>query len=269
MDWGLRDKVVIITGAGNGIGRATAELFAAVGAGVVLADVEYGAAQTASREIEAAGGRAWTVQCDVSREESVRAMVESVVLRFNRIDVVHANAAIQINKEAIETTAEEWDRLHGVNLKGVFLTCKYTIPVMQRQKKGAIVISSSGHAFVTYPNYSAYAATKGGELAYMRGLALDYAKDGIRANCIIPGATDTRLVRGYIEDSSNPEETPCKRLLGSIPMGRLAKLPRTSPGVCSFLRPTSPLMSLAPAWRWMVVCWPMDSSPPLCIRARP
>lgn len=230
VDWGLRDRVVIITGAANGIGRATAGLFAEVGAVVVLADVEYGAAQTASREIEAAGGRAWTVQCDVSREDSVRAMVESVVLRFNRIDVVHANAAIQINKETIETTAEEWDRLHGVNLKGVFLTCKYTIPVMQRQKKGAVIISSSGHAFATYPNCSAYAATKGGELAYMRGVALDYAKDGIRANCIIPGATDTRLVRRYIEDSSNPEETR-KRLFGSIPMARLAKPEEVAQGV--------------------------------------
>jgi meso-butanediol dehydrogenase / (S,S)-butanediol dehydrogenase / diacetyl reductase len=230
VDWGFRDRVVIITGAANGIGRATAGLFAAAGAVVVLADVEYDAAQVASREIEASGGQAWAVHCDVSREESVRAMVESVVLRFDRIDVVHANAAIQINKEAIETTAEEWDRLHGVNLKGVFLTCKYTVPVMQRQKKGAVIISSSGHAFVTYPNYSAYAATKGGELAYMRGLALDYAKDGIRANCIIPGATDTRLIRGHIEGSSNPEEAR-KRLFGSIPMGRLAKPEEVAQGV--------------------------------------
>jgi NAD(P)-dependent dehydrogenase (short-subunit alcohol dehydrogenase family) len=230
VDWGLRDKVVIITGAANGIGRATAELFAAEGAVVVLADVEDEAAQTAAREIEVAGGRAWALHCDVSNEGSVQAMAESVVQRFNRIDVVHANAAIQINKEAIATTVEEWDRLHGVNLKGVFLTCKYTIPVMQRQKQGAIVISSSGHAFATYPNCSAYAATKGGELAYMRGLALDYAKDGIRVNCIIPGATDTRLVRGYIEDSFNPEETR-KRLLGSIPMGRLAKPEDVARGV--------------------------------------
>ena len=230
VDWGLRDKVVIITGAANGIGRATAKLFAAEGAVVVLADVEDETAQAAAREIEAVGGRAWALHCDVSSEGSARAMAESVLQRFNRIDVVHANAAIQINKEAIATTVEEWDRLHGVNLKGVFLTCKYTIPIMQRQKQGAIVISSSGHAFATYPNCSAYAATKGGELAYMRGLALDYAKDGIRVNCIIPGATDTRLVRGYIEDSSNPEETR-KRLLGSIPMGRLAKPEDVARGV--------------------------------------
>ena len=230
MDWGLKNQVAVITGAANGIGRATASVFAAEGSIVVLADVDHSLAATASKEIESAGHQAWAVQCDVSRADSVKAMVDAVVQRFGRIDVVHANAAIQINKEAIAVTEEEWDRLHGVNLKGVFLTCKYVIPVMQRQKKGAIVISSSGHAFATYPNSSAYAATKGGELAYMRGLALDYAKDGIRVNCIIPGATDTRLVRGYIEDSSNPEETR-KRLLDSIPMRRLAKPEEVGRGV--------------------------------------
>ena len=226
----MRSKVVVITGGANGIGRATASLFASEGAVVVIADVEYDPAERASHEIAAAGGKAWAVGCDVSRAESVRTMVENTVERFGRIDIAHVNAAIQINKEAIEVTEDEWDRLHGVNLKGVFLCCKYVIPVMQRQKKGSIVISSSGHAFATFPNCSAYAASKGGELAYMRGLALDYAKDGIRVNCIVPGATDTRLVRGYIEDSSDPEETR-KRLLDSIPMRRLAKPEEISHGV--------------------------------------
>ena len=230
MDWGIRGSVVVITGAANGIGRATAGVFAAEGAVVILADVDDALAEKSAHDIQGTGGKAWAVQCDVSRPASVIAMVDAVVQRFGRIDVVHANAAIQINKEAIAVTEEEWDRLHGVNLKGVFLTCKYVIPIMQRQKKGAIIISSSGHAFATYPNSSAYAATKGGELAYMRGLALDYAKDGIRVNCIIPGATDTRLVRGYIEDSSNPEETR-KKLLESIPMRRLAKPEEVGRGV--------------------------------------
>jgi len=227
VDWGLKDKVVVITGAANGIGRATATVFAAEGATVVLADVDYALAEKSAAEI---GGKAWAVQCDVSRGDSVKAMVDAIVQRFGQIDVAHVNAAIQINKEAIAVTEEEWDRLHGVNLKGVFLTCKYVIPVMQRQKKGAIIISSSGHAFATYPNSSAYAATKGGELAYMRGLALDYAKDGIRVNCIIPGATDTRLVRGYIESASDPEATR-KKLMESIPMGRLAKPEEVGRGV--------------------------------------
>lgn len=230
MDWGLQNKVVVITGAANGIGRATADVFAGVGAQVVLADVDHALATKASEEITSAGGKAWAIECDVSRTDSVKAMVESIIQRYARIDVVHANAAVQSNKEAIAVTEEEWDRLHNVNLKGVFLTCKYVIPVMQSQKKGAIIISSSGHAFATYPNSSAYAATKGGELAFMRGLALDYAKDGIRVNCIIPGATDTRLVRGYIESSSDPVATQ-KRLMDSIPMGRLARPEEVGRGV--------------------------------------
>ncbi|MCU1274192.1 MAG: putative short chain dehydrogenase [Bryobacterales bacterium] len=220
--WRMEDKVVIITGAANGIGRATANLFAAQRAIVVLADVEHAAAQEASREIDAAGGRARAIECDVSQAESVRRMVHDTIEQHGRIDVLHANAAIQINKEAADVTEEEWDKLHGVNLKGVFLTCKHVIPVMRRQEKGAVVITSSGHALATYPNCSAYAATKGGQVAYMRGLALDYARFGIRVNCVIPGATDTRLVRGYINDSKDPEETR-KRLLESIPLNRLAR----------------------------------------------
>ncbi len=219
--WGMEDKVVVITGAAHGIGRATAAVFSAEGAIAVLADVEHAAAEEAAREIVAGGGKACAIDCNVSQGESVRRMVTLVMERFGRIDVLHANAAIQINKEAVEITEEDWDNLHGVNLRGVFLTCKYVIPVMRTQKKGAIVITSSGHAFATYPNCSAYAATKGGELAYMRGLALDYARDGIRVNCVIPGATDTRLVQGYINDSENPDETR-KRLLESIPLRRLA-----------------------------------------------
>jgi NAD(P)-dependent dehydrogenase (short-subunit alcohol dehydrogenase family) len=219
--WGMQDKVVVITGAAHGIGRATAAVFSAEGAIVVLADVEYTAAQEAAREMVAKGGNACAIECDVSQGDSVLRMVQLVVQQFGRIDVLHANAAVQINKEAIEITEEEWDKLHGVNLRGVFLTCKHVIPVMRRQKHGAIIITSSGHAFATYPNCSAYAATKGGELAYMRGLALDYARDGIRVNCVIPGATDTRLVQGYINDSENPEETR-RRLLDSIPLRRLA-----------------------------------------------
>jgi 3-oxoacyl-[acyl-carrier protein] reductase len=217
----MQDKVVVITGAAHGIGRATASLFSAEGAVAVLADVEFDAAQEAARQIVAGGGKARAVDCNVSQGESVRRMVELVMEQFGRIDVLHANAAIQVNKEAIETTEEEWDKLHGVNLRGVFLTCKHVIRVMRRQKNGAIIITSSGHAFATYPNCSAYAATKGGELAFMRGLALDYAKDGIRVNCVIPGATDTRLVQGYINDSENPGETR-RRLMESIPLGRLA-----------------------------------------------
>jgi len=220
--WGVEEKVVIVTGAANGIGRATANLFASERAMVVLADVEQDASDQAARAIQDAGGKAFAMECDVSRSASVLRLVQETMKRFGHIDVLHANAAIQINKDAVEITEEEWDNMHGVNLKGVFLMCKHVIPVMQAQKKGAIIITSSGHAFATYPKCSAYAATKGGELAYMRGLALDYARFGIRVNCVIPGATDTRLVQGFINDAKDPEQTR-KRLMDSIPLQRLAR----------------------------------------------
>jgi NAD(P)-dependent dehydrogenase (short-subunit alcohol dehydrogenase family) len=220
--WGVNGKVAIITGAANGIGRATARIFAAEGAIAVLADVEQAPASEAAREIEAAGGRARAIACDVSRSGDVTNMVQQVIQEFGRIDVLHANAAVQITKPTAEVTEQEWDNVQNVNLKGVFLTCKLVLPVMCKQRSGAIIITSSGHAFATYPNFSAYAATKGGELAFMRAVALDYARYGIRANCVIPGATETRLVNQYIDESENPEQTR-SRLLDSIPLRRLAK----------------------------------------------
>ncbi len=220
--WGMRDKVVVITGAGNGIGRGTAELFAAQEATVVAVDIESESAQAAVEAIEHAGGKAFAMTCDVSRSESVEAMVDSAVQRYGRIDVLHANAAVQVNKDAAETSEEEWDRMHSVNLKGVYLTCKYVVPVMRQQRRGAVIISSSGHAFATYPNCSAYAATKGGQLAFMRGLALDCARDGIRVNCVIPGATDTRLLRVYV-DSAEDRQAAMQKIVDSIPMGRIAQ----------------------------------------------
>jgi meso-butanediol dehydrogenase / (S,S)-butanediol dehydrogenase / diacetyl reductase len=219
--WNMAGRVIVVTGGAQGIGRAAARLFAAEGATAVIADVEQDAAAATEREIAVAGGKAWALCCDVSDSASVRAMVDAVIGRFARIDVLFANAAVQITEEAGRTEESDWDRLHAINLKGVFLCCKYVIPVMQAQKSGAIVISSSGHAFATYPKCSVYAATKGGQLAFMRGLALDYAQDGIRVNCVIPGATDTRLVRGFIEASPDPEAARAK-LIGSIPMRRLA-----------------------------------------------
>lgn len=218
----MKDKVVIITGGANGIGRATAGVFAGEGANVVIADWERDAAEKAAREIESSGGAAVAVECDVSRQESVSQMVQAVVERFGHIDVLHANAAVQLTKPGAETSEEEWDRVHDVNLKGVFFCCKYVIPVMQKARRGAIIITSSGHAFASYPNFSAYAATKGGELAFMRALALDYAADGIRVNCVIPGATDTRLIQQFISESQDPEGAR-RRLLETIPMRRLAK----------------------------------------------
>jgi NAD(P)-dependent dehydrogenase (short-subunit alcohol dehydrogenase family) len=215
-------KSVIVTGGGSGIGRATALLFAREGALVALVDWNRPGTEETCATVHREGGQALAIVADVSKSQDVQTAVEATVSCYGRVDILFACAAVQMTKPAADTEEDEWDRLHGVNLKGTFLCCKYVIPHMQRQKGGSIVIASSGHAFVTYPNSSAYAGTKGGLLAFMRGVALDYASDGIRVNCVVPGATDTALLRNYLNSCSDPQAEE-QRILAGIPLGRLAK----------------------------------------------
>jgi NAD(P)-dependent dehydrogenase (short-subunit alcohol dehydrogenase family) len=213
-------KVVMVTGGGSGIGQGAALLFARDGAQVVVIDWDPVGGQETLGLIHNQCGKAIFINADVSRKQDVEQAVQTVVEAFGRIDVLISNAAVQINKPAVETTEEEWDRLHTVNLKGAFLCCRAVIPVMQKQRSGNIVITSSGHAFVTYPSCSVYAATKGGLLAFMRGLALDYAPDGIRVNCLVPGATDTAIMRKYLSECPDPEAER-QKFINMIPMKRL------------------------------------------------
>jgi meso-butanediol dehydrogenase/(S,S)-butanediol dehydrogenase/diacetyl reductase len=215
-------KVVAVTGAGSGIGRATSILFSQEGATVFLIDQDEASILAVAEHIRQNGGSGFPLKVDVSNDAEVSAAVQDMLNRLGRINVLFANAAAQIAKSVVATTVEEWDRIQAVNLKGVFLCCKHVIPVMQKQGAGSIVISSSGHAFHTYPNCSAYAATKGGLLAFMRGVAVDYAADGIRANCVIPGATDTPLLRNYLRDCPDPKVEE-GRIISGIPLGRFAQ----------------------------------------------
>jgi NAD(P)-dependent dehydrogenase (short-subunit alcohol dehydrogenase family) len=214
-------KVVVITGGGSGIGRGTALLFGREGSKVGVLDWNAPAGEETAKLILGQGGEALFLKADIGSSREVEQAMAAIVARYARIDVLFANAAVQFNKPVVETTEEEWERLHRVNLKGTFLCCKHVIPVMQKQHSGSIVICSSGHAFVTYPSSSAYAASKGGLLAFMRGVALDYAADGIRVNCVIPGATDSPLLWNYIRGCPDPKAEE-KRILDGIPLGRFA-----------------------------------------------
>jgi len=211
-------KVIVITGGGSGIGHGTALLFAREKSHVAVIDWNDSKAQETLEQIQRAGGQGLFVKADVSNSTEVQQAVKVILERFGKIDVLFANAAVQINKPLTETSEEDWDQTIDVNLKGAFLCCKHVIPVMQKQKQGCVVISSSGHAFQTYPNYAAYAATKGGLVAFMRAVALDCAPYGIRVNCIIPGATDTPLLRYHLRNRPEDEQ----RILSQIPLSRFA-----------------------------------------------
>ncbi|HVA00175.1 MAG TPA: glucose 1-dehydrogenase [Terriglobia bacterium] len=215
-------KVVMVTGGGSGIGRGTALLFGQEKAKVVVVDWNEPSALETAKIVQHNGGEALAIKANVASENDVKGVVEAALNQYGRIDVLFANAATQITKSVEDTTEKEWDLIHAVNLKGVFLCCKYVIPVMRKQGSGSIVIACSGHAFSTYPNCSAYAATKGGLLAFMRGAALDCAPAGIRVNCVLPGATDTPLLRNYLRECADPagEET---RIMNTIPLKRLAQ----------------------------------------------
>jgi NAD(P)-dependent dehydrogenase (short-subunit alcohol dehydrogenase family) len=220
-------KVIVITGAGSGIGRGTALLFGREKSQVAVIDWNDSNGQETVNLIQGAGGQGLFIKADVSNSTEVQQAVQVIVERFGRIDVLLANAAVQINRPLTETSEEDWDQMISVNLKGAFLCCKHVIPVMRKQKQGCIVICSSGHAFHTYPNYTAYAATKGGLLAFMRAAALDCAPDGIRVNCIIPGATDTPLLRYHLGICPEDEQ----RILSKIPLGRFATPEDVAKGV--------------------------------------
>jgi NAD(P)-dependent dehydrogenase (short-subunit alcohol dehydrogenase family) len=197
----LRDKVALITGAGSGIGRATALLFAAEGAKVAALDWNQEAAAETARLIEEGGGEAIALTADVSREEDVAAAVEATVARFGRLDVLVANAGIDLFVRATDTKLEDWERLQSVDLRGVFLCCKHAIPHMERAGGGSVITLSSINGLVGVPLHAAYAAAKGGIIALSRQLAVDYGPANVRVNCICPTTADTPMVRAIANDT--------------------------------------------------------------------
>lgn len=184
---------MIVTGAGSGIGRATAAAFASEGAAVVVADIDAAAAETTVATITAAGGAAVASVTDVGDEESVRAMIDLCVERFDRLDVLHNNAYwAPLYRPLVDTTMDEWRRTIDVTLTGVFLGCKFAIPAMIERGGGVIVNTASvaGH-MVGSPQFAAYMAAKGGVVQLTRSVAMDYGRHAIRCNAVCPGLVET------------------------------------------------------------------------------
>src|SRR5512146_3370323 len=229
----LKDKVCVITGAGSGMGRVACEMFAREGARVAALDIvaETGA-ETAAR-VRAAGGEAAFFACDVADEASVREAIASVVARYGGVDVLYNNAGIMPEEDhsVVDTSVEAWDRVMAVNVRGVFLGCKYAIPKMVEQGSGSIINISSFVAILGCSNpQDAYTASKGAVLALTRSLAVQFAPKGVRTNAILPGPVETPLLMDWLV-----RDEEAKRIrLARNPTGRLGK-PEESVSVAIYL----------------------------------
>lgn len=196
----LKDKVAIVVGAGSSPGltisngRATAILFSREGASVMLVDKNLESAQETKRMIDEEGNVSIVFQADVTRPDNCERMADTCVDVFGRIDILHNNVGIGIGGGPVELKEEEWDLVIDTNLKSMFLTCKYVLPYMQKQKKGAIVNVSSRASirFVWYPQL-AYSASKGGVNSLTRSIAMQHAHEGIRVNAVMPGLINTPM----------------------------------------------------------------------------
>ncbi len=191
----LENKRAIVTGGAGGIGRATSLAFAAEGARVAVVDVQPDAAEAVAAEIRAAGGDAIALTADVSSETDIQRVVADTVAAFGGVDVVFNNAGIIRRTTAVETAADEWDRVFGVNVKGIFLMCKHVVPVMEAGGGGSIINTGSGWGLKGGGRAISYCASKGAVVNMTRALAIDHGPQGIRVNSVNPGDVNTGMLR--------------------------------------------------------------------------
>jgi len=226
----LSGKVAIITGAGAGIGRSTALLFAKEGAKVVVADCDSERGAETVGIIREDGGEATFIQVDVSKAAGAERMARATVQTYGKLDILVNNAGIYMQADAVEMTEEDWDRILDVNLKGVFLCSKYCIPEMIKGGGGSIVNIGSEAGIVGIKNQVAYNVSKCGIIALTKSTAIDFAANNIRVNCVCPGTTETPLVKAAVERA--PDPAAARRALEEVrPANRLGRPEEIAAGI--------------------------------------
>jgi NAD(P)-dependent dehydrogenase (short-subunit alcohol dehydrogenase family) len=219
MDGMFQGKVALVTGAGSGLGLAAAQAFAAEGASVVLADIDEGAVKAAARLV-ASGHQALAVQCNVADETQVKAMVDLTVATYGHLDAAYNNAGINSPvTETADANGDEFERVNGVNLRGVWNCMKYELLQMREQGSGAIVNCSSLGGLVGIAGRGVYHASKHGVIGLTKSAALEYAARGIRINAVCPGIIETPMVADMLER----EPEAMKELMKEQPIGRLGR----------------------------------------------
>ena len=208
----LKDKIALITGSGSGIGRSSALLFAREGATVVVNDLSVENGEKTVEDIRREGGNAWFIRADVTEPQEVQAMVDEIIRKHGRLDILFNNAGISGVGALHEVEPDAWDRVVRVNIRGVYLPCKYAIPHMMERRSGTIINMSSALAEIGLARRASYAATKGAVLALTKSMQVDYAPYNIRVNALLPGTILTPFVEDYLRRSYDDPEAAYESL---------------------------------------------------------